>query len=61
MRSRLDVIKRILNEMGVYEYKIAIDIDNGKVGFVTALGGMKVSYERLRTAADKIMATSKGL
>lgn len=61
MHSRLDVIKRILNEMGVYEYKIAIDIDNGKVGFVTVLGGMKVSYEIIRNAADNIMTISKGL
>ena len=61
MLSRLDIIKRILNQMGVYEYKIAIDIDNDKVGFVTALGGMKVSYERIRESANKIMSTSKGL
>ena len=61
MRSRLDVIKHILNEMGVYEYKIALDIDNGKAGTVTALGGIKVSYERIRQTADKIMTTSKGL
>lgn len=61
MLSRFQIIQRILNEMGVYNAVVARDIDNGKEGTVTALGGIKTSYRRIRETADRILTTSKGL
>ena len=58
MRSRLDVIKRILNEMGVYEYKMAIIIQSIIGGYKMKLH-KKYSIQKMLNTFQKIFTLMK--
>ena len=61
MLSRYEIIRMLLNQLGVYSINLARDIDSGKEGTFKALGGEIYSYRRIRERADDIVRKTKGM
>lgn len=61
MLSRLEIIKQILNSLGVYIYDLAVEIDSGKEGTFKALNGLTYTYRRIRERADRFKNIKPGI
>ena len=61
MLSRYEIIRMLLNQLGVYNINLARDIDSGKEGTFKSLTGEMYSYRRIRDRAEDIVRKTKGL